>query len=194
MPIKDSTQAILATVVNEGGWVCDPNDPGGETAHGITKPNWPQWDGWAKVDAAKAKAGVVANKATPAQVKQINEVLWADMDYRYAVIQFYKTNFWDKIRGDELHDLDMAHSIFDFAVNAGVATSLKVAKVALHMDVVDASASDDYVNDANASNAHYFLDRFTLGKIARYVSICEKRPTSKAYFFGWVRRALKENN
>jgi hypothetical protein len=33
--------------------------------------------------------------------------------------------------------------------------------------------------------------RFKLIKIKRYVRLCEQRATNKKYFFGWVRRTLK---
>lgn len=36
-----------------------------------------------------------------------------------------------------------------------------------------------------------FQARFTLARIKRYVGICERRPTSKKYFYGWVRRAVR---
>lgn len=193
MALTDVTSAILATVSNEGGWVCDPNDPGGETAHGITRPNWPQWSGWALVDTAKKKAGVPSNnKATITQIKKLNTLLWADDTYKAAVVSFYKQNYWDKVRGDEFTDIQVAHSIFDFAVNAGVGAAIKVAKVAAHLNADTATLDDNSLHDICVMPSDYFLARFTLGKIARYAGICEKRPTSKVYFYGWVSRALRE--
>lgn len=35
-----------------------------------------------------------------------------------------------------------------------------------------------------------FEASFKLARIERYVRICEKRPTNKKYFFGWVRRTI----
>jgi lysozyme family protein len=42
----------------------------------------------------------------------------------------------------------------------------------------------------NGFEPELFLASFTIAKISRYISICEKRPTSRKYFYGWVRRSL----
>ena len=33
---------------------------------------------------------------------------------------FYKANFWDKIKGDEIESQEVANALYDFAVNSGV--------------------------------------------------------------------------
>ena len=40
----DFKLAVLAVLVNEGGYVCDPNDAGGETKYGISKKQYPDLD------------------------------------------------------------------------------------------------------------------------------------------------------
>ena len=53
--------------------------------------------------------------------------------------------------------------------------------------VVDAAT----VAKINQEEPRTFLALFALHKIARYADICKKRPDSKKFFFGWVRRALE---
>jgi lysozyme family protein len=40
----------------------------------------------------------------------------------------YKVNYWDTIRGDEITNQDIANDIYDMGVNAGVETSIILAK------------------------------------------------------------------
>jgi lysozyme family protein len=192
---RSVSEAILATVQNEGGWGCDPDDPGGETTMGITRPNFPKWEGWAIVDGYKSKLGIVNNKATPAQIKTLNEMLYANQEYMESVVHFYKSNFWDAVKGDSFTSLDVAHCIFDFAVNTGVSAAVKVAQVAARLtgSQVDGKMGMGTLTAIEKCGIDLFIARFTLGKISRYVSICENRPVSKKYFYGWVSRAIRES-
>jgi len=47
------------------------------------------------------------------------------------VRNFYKGNYWDKVRGDDLNNQGVAEVIFDFAVNAGIKTSSKLAQIVI---------------------------------------------------------------
>ena len=102
--------AYKKTKGNEGGYAKVAGDNGGVTYAGITYKNYPDWDGWPKVFAAK-----------PAH----NEVL---PELASSVKQFYKTNFWDKVRGDEIADQEFANDLFDMAVNAGIMAAVKIAQ------------------------------------------------------------------
>jgi hypothetical protein len=37
-----------------------------------------------------------------------------------------------------------------------------------------------------------FDDRFKLAKIRRYIDICDKKPSNKVYFFGWIKRTMSD--
>ncbi len=169
-------QAFLNVLKNEGGYGNDPDDPGGETYKGIARKMNSKWDGWVFVDMAKQKPNFPAN-------------LEADSHLQELIKEFYRNLYWDKIKGDDLQQQLVAESIFDFGVNAGIPTSAKLAQL-----VVDATPDgvfgDKTVAKINGYNAELFLASFTLAKIARYVNIVKKQPTSKKFFYGWVRRAL----
>jgi len=80
---------------HEGGYVDHPKDPGGATNKGITIGTLSKWLG---------------RKATKQEVRDIPDDVVHDI---------YKSNYWDRVRGDNLPDgLDLV--AFDGGVNSGV--------------------------------------------------------------------------
>lgn len=97
----------------EGGYVYDPNDNGGETYAGISRRFNPKWPGWKTIDAAKKKSGFPKNLKTDATLqKQVRDL--------------FRVNYWNPIWGDKISNQGVANEIYDFSVNAGVATSIKL--------------------------------------------------------------------
>ncbi|WDE03655.1 N-acetylmuramidase [Thalassomonas viridans] len=175
--MADFDTAFELTMTAEGGYVNDPDDPGGETYKGIARTRNPKWPGWTEVDLLKNNSNFPRNldHHPPLQTK---------------VKALYEAHYWDKIRGDEITDQDIAESIFDFAVNAGPRTSAKLAQVAVGAKA-DGVIGPKTLKKLNDDDKRAFLAVFALAKIGRYVSICEKRKESRKYFFGWVRRTLE---
>ena len=85
---------------HEGGFVNHPKDPGGMTNLGVTKKNW---EAFLDRDVTESEMRAL----TPDMVKP-----------------FYKKNYWDKIRGDELPS-GVDYAVYDFAVNSGVGRAAK---------------------------------------------------------------------
>jgi len=177
--MAEFTDAFRLVIANEGGYGNDPDDPGGETYKGVARKFFSKWEGWTTIDLLKRQSGFPGN-------------LDRDVELQRDVEDFYRVNFWNKIKGDDIGNQKVAESIFDFAVNAGVGTSVSLAQM-----VVDAEADGVIGNESitriNAFDSEHFLAAFTVAKIARYVNIVKKRPTSRKYFYGWVLRALGEN-
>ncbi len=178
--MADFNKAFQLTILNEGGYVNDPADPGGETYKGIARKIHSKWTGWTIVDIKKRQSDFPAN-------------LDKDDELQGMITDFYRITFWDKMKGDDITNQEIANSIFDFGVNAGLSTSASLAQM-----VVDTKADGVIgpisVQAINSFNAEHFLASFTLAKIARYVSIVKKRPVSRKYFYGWICRALGENS
>lgn len=175
--MADFNAAFAETMKAEGGYVNDPDDPGGETYMGIARKRNPKWDGWVNIDILKTKNNFPKN-------------LDNDKEIQDKVKQLYEVNYWDKVLGDQITDQDVAESIFDFAVNAGPRTSSKLAQIAVGAKV-DGVIGPNTLKLINAEDKKTFLAVFALAKISRYVHICEANKTSRKYFFGWVRRALE---
>jgi len=94
-------QSLKMLLHHEGGYVNHPKDPGGETNLGVTRAVYEQWVGRQVMDG-EMKALTVED-----------------------VAPIYKTNYWDRIRGDDLPSgLDFA--AFDWAVNSGTGRPAKV--------------------------------------------------------------------
>jgi len=96
------------TLSHEGGYSYDPYDRGGETYKGIARKHWPQWEGWAIVDAIKTKV----------RVEELNTLLQKNIGLQGLVEQFYYEKFWMPVGGDDFNQ-DIANELFDTAVNQG---------------------------------------------------------------------------
>ncbi len=175
--MADFDKAFAHTMSAEGGYVNDPQDPGGETYMGVARTRNSKWDGWVTIDLLKQKSGFPKN-------------LDSDETLQQQVKDLYEANYWDAVQGDNIIDQDVAESIFDFAVNAGVRTSSRLAQLSVGA-TPDGIIGEQSIAMINNTDDAMFLATFALAKIERYVAICKKRPASRKYFFGWVRRTLE---
>jgi len=113
-------QAYGITAKNEGGYVNDPDDNGGETYCGISRKFHPQWSGWPIVDQHKP-------------LKNGSKIDSVDVSVREK--QFYKAEFWDKIHGDDINNQSLAEQMYDFAVNAGIKAAIKMGQESAGLSV-----------------------------------------------------------
>lgn len=159
--------AFEIMMANEGGYKLtnDPVDRGGQTYAGISRRSWPQWPGWTSVDRGEVP---------PTQM----------------VRNFYKTNFWDVVRGDEITDNRIASSIFNFAVNTGIRVAVKLAQIVVGV-TPDGSLGEKTLAALNASPPSIFIPGYTVAKIARYRDIVKRDPTQKRFLLGWINRSLE---
>lgn len=115
----------------------------------------------------------------------------------------YKRDYWDKVQGDDINSQDIAESIFDFAVNAGISTSIKIAQksanrvlhIKLDVDGViggQTLAAINHSADVSSIARDIFLSVFALEKIQRYADICNKNREQSKFLLGWVNRTLGE--
>jgi lysozyme family protein len=169
--------ALKKVLAHEGGYVNDPDDPGGETYRGVARNMHSKWSGWVRIDMCKNQSGFPAN-------------LEKDTELQDEIARFYQINFWDTINGDNILNQLVANSIFDFGVNAGIRTSASLAQMVIEAHT-DGVFGPKTLEKLNAFDPEHFLAAFTVAKIARYMSIIRKRPTSKKYLYGWITRALE---
>jgi len=114
--MADYKKAIAKVLLNEGGYVNDPDDAGGETYKGISRVYWPKWSGWAIIDICK-KDG-----------KNFPKNCYTNPTLSDLVTGFYKLNFWDKVGGDGIRDQSIADILVDAAVLEGTAAGIKRAQ------------------------------------------------------------------
>lgn len=91
---------------NEGGYRNASYDLGGETYRGISRKYWPSWSGWAWIDSYKAAHGALSTGT-----------VFPDLES--AVMDFYRTNFWNKVQGSQILNQQLANAVFDFCVQSG---------------------------------------------------------------------------
>ena len=175
--MADFSKALKIVLDHEGGYVNDPDDPGGETYRGVARNYNPSWSGWIMIDMLKTRRGFPENLKGSKELQQ-------------AIRELYSVKYWHKIRGDKILSQEVAESIFDFAVNAGATISAKLAQTVVKV-VVDGVIGPQTLAAVNKMDPELFTARFALAKVARYAYICQKRPASKKYFLGWVNRALE---
>ena len=112
--------AIKDTLINEGisknmGYVNDPNDRGGETIAGIARKFHPNDPIWILVDNAKK------SNSFPVNLQDIPNIL-------NTIKSFYRINYWNKVRGDELKSQDIANLLMDKAILEGYISAIKRAQ------------------------------------------------------------------
>ena len=111
--MADFKAALKKTLQHEGGYVNDPVDTGGETYRGVARNKNPSWPGWKIVDALRKQPGFPRN-------------LDASAELQAAIEAIYKAEYWDRIGGDAIRSQAAAESLFDTAVNMGVARALQL--------------------------------------------------------------------
>ena len=106
--------AYNITEKNEGGYVNDPKDNGGETYKGVSRKSNPNWEGWTIIDSCKKSN------------KNFKKILPTIIKLESTVQKLFKRKYWDKMRGDEFIDQDMANKLYDTCVNMGVTTAIRI--------------------------------------------------------------------
>lgn len=177
--MADFKPCFNKVIVLEGGYTLHevPGDRGGMTYAGIARNIWPRWEGWSLIDAGRVNA-----------------------DLTDMVEKFYKENFWDRIRGDNITAQQAAYQIFDFAVNAGLKTSVRIAQRILSA-TPDGIFGDETFNLLNTmvrdeKDERIFTVTFSLFKIFRYKNICmndsrrgqDKLVSNLKFLCGWTNR------
>ncbi len=167
--MADFKQAFDVMMENEGGYLLHTveGDRGGMTYAGIARRFHPDWSGWQRIDD-----------------KLLDDELKADVE------DFYRAKFWNVCRGDTFTHQEVATSIFDFAVNAGVGTSAKLAQVVSGADV-DGVIGGQTVAAIHSMDPDLFLSQFALAKIKRYSDICNRDRSQVKFLLGWINRTLK---
>lgn len=99
-------RALAAVLVHEGGYVNDPQDPGGATNKGVTQVVYDDW---------RQRQGLAKRS-----VRQL-----ADDELK----AIYRREYWDRIKGDDLPS-GVDYATFDFAVNSGVSRAARFLQTA----------------------------------------------------------------
>lgn len=114
--MADFSKAFPIILKNEGEYVNDPKDSGGETYRGISRHWFPNWGGWNIIDIYKKDK------------KLNNKNLSENKELMNCVSSFYKKEFWDKIWGDKISNQKVANLLLDSSVNIGITNAIKMSQ------------------------------------------------------------------
>jgi lysozyme family protein len=163
-------QAFELMIKDEGGYVLHEvaGDTGGSTYAGIARNKNPQWSGWALVDKKEFGGSLTG-----------------------MVREFYRTEFWDKMRGNEITNQEVANTIFNFGVNSGMGMAIKLAQLTVGA-TPDGGIGAKTIEKLNAvTDGQQFKQAYALAKMARYAEICNKNRAQSKFLLGWLNRTLK---
>ena len=113
-------EAFKLTMLHEGRYSKDIDDPGGETFMGISRVYWPGWVGWHIIDRFSG------GQIMPNSTRQVLLIKTED---------FYRENFWNRFRGNEVaqRSRNVAYELFDTGVNLGVHRAASWLQEALNL-------------------------------------------------------------
>ncbi|MCP1170196.1 holin-associated N-acetylmuramidase [Limimaricola litoreus] len=180
--MKSVEQIAAEIVAREGGYVDDPDDPGGATNHGVTIHTMRRLGLDLDGDGVVTKADV--RRLTPAQATEI-----------------FIEHYYRRPRIDALPE-SLRASVFDMHVNSG-ANAVKILQrllVAMRIPVViDGIIGPQTIAaaaQAQAAAPDHLADAYGIARRNYYYSLADSRPASRKYARardggkgGWIRRA-----
>ena len=157
--MKGNFERALAIVLrHEGGFVNNPNDPGGMTNNGITKKVYDAYMG-----------------------KVTTEQEMRDMPENH-VAEIYKKQYWDRVNADSLASgLDL--SVFDWAVNSGCGRAVKALQKCVGVKQ-DGGLGPITLKSVNEHDAEELIEMMSVERETFY----RKLKTFEHFGKGWLRR------
>ena len=152
----------------EGGYVNDPDDPGGATNKGITQKTYNRW--------------LTDNEIQPQDVRHIPYI---------NVYNIYRERYWSKSSADvicdELNKPDLAIMLFDSAVNCGTKQSIKFLQRAV------GARDDGYYGEkthalVKATSEWYTIESLINHRMVYYDKIIKRNPRLEKFRRGWTIR------
>lgn len=151
------------------GYVNDPADRGGETICGCTRRNHPSLSVWQSLDRLQ---------------------LWQKKKYKPTMPEMaeiycvYRKSYYDKVRAEDINDVELALQVFDCAVNCGVARASKM------LQYVVGTTQDGIIGAqtlAKTNNGVEHLAAYMAARVAYYRQITNKGNNSR-FLKGWINR------
>ncbi|WP_374299223.1 holin-associated N-acetylmuramidase [Paracoccus sp. (in: a-proteobacteria)] len=178
-----SVEEVAAQIVaREGGYVNDPDDPGGATNFGVTV-------------GTMESLGLDLNKDGRVDATDVRMLTHAQAQ------QIFVEHYFKRPRLSELPDTVQA-SVFDMYVNAGANAVKILQRLVARMGF--AATADGAIgpqtiaaaHDAAAAAPDHFADAYGIARRNYYYSLADQRPASRKYARtkaggkgGWITRA-----
>ncbi len=184
---RQSKEKIIYNIIDnvEGGYVNDPNDPGGETNYGIT------------VKVANAhKQELIDKFSWDGTMQNLS---------RAMAYYLYELLYWQVCGLDDIskYSWSIADNMFDIAVNMGTARAVRFLQFIVFAYTDPGNRADGVYgqNTFNAfedmtnsiSNFEKIINEGLLGyQNVHYVQLVNQRTSDQEYIHGWMNRTLKK--
>jgi lysozyme family protein len=172
--MADFLPAYAVLLKLEGGYNKIVGDHGGETYKGISRNNWPGWDGWPQVDRLKFQ-------------KDFPLCLDHNVELQGKVRDFYQRNFWTPTL-DRIKDQQLATWLFEKGVNMGIRQAVRLLQRALHVDD-DGIIGPQTMAALNAADSRNLLNAAREEAKRYYTKLALNDPTQHKFLHGWLARA-----
>lgn len=165
--MKNSFEHVLPRVLaHEGGFVNDPDDPGGPTNRGVTQR---VYDGYRK------RKGLSPRSVRGITAEEIHEI--------------YRHQYWDAVRGDDL-PLGLDYAVFDYAVNSGVKRAAQHLQEVLGVRM-DGIIGEMTISEANDRETIGLIEAY-VNRRMKFLRQIRKGGGWKKFGRGWTRRVMGE--
>jgi lysozyme family protein len=173
---------------HEGGYANNSLDRGGETYCGISRRFFPFWQGWQYIDHLTDYGEIEHNTIIP--------------ELAVSVKKFYRKHFWNKIHADDFADQALACTVFDTAVNCGIAAAGKFLQKALNACNNRQKYYPDLTVDGDIgiktiaalkeavkkNRAHIVHNAFICLRGCYYLDIMKNDESQEAWAYAWLNR------
>lgn len=155
---------------HEGGFVNDPDDPGGATKYGISIRLLASLEELGDID----KDGDV----------DIHDIMAMTTE---AASEIYFECFYKPLRIEEIRDSSLAMQVFDFAVNAGSKTAVRILQESLKIKA-DGILGPKTLAEVNNYSTSTPLMLYRYARNDFYRSLANQKPKLKKFLQGWLNR------
>lgn len=167
----------------------------GLTFFGIYETAHPNWKGWRIIKAYmeldedwKEYLKTEDRNDLSLALRKISNILANVSDLNQIVIDFYKTEFWDKARLDEIKSQKIADEIFIFGVNVGMKTA--AIKAQFLVDAVpDGKIGNKTIEALNKFDENKFDILFDEQEVEHYDKLVKLHSRFQINQTGWHNRA-----
>ena len=122
-------------------------------------------------------------------LKKCSKILSNVSDLNIMVKEFYKKEFWEKMKLDLVNSEHKQLELMCFAINVGIISAIKVLQETLNIKI-DGIIGSQTINALNAFNEALFDRLFDLEEKEYYDELVKNKPRFKIYQNGWENRSF----
>ena len=188
--------AFARTMGIECSYDNNPNDKGGETCWGIARNYHPKWQGWGRVEGLKR----TCMDGDSVDEKALAKLLANDPLILKAAKEFYKKEFWDKVKGDSIEHQFVANEVFDTAVNMSPKRAIEFLQKSLNKlnrneDYYPDMVVDGMIGPTTLNALRVFLARDSVGYLLKSQNGFQfeyyAENSSEDFFRGYLNKRLE---